>query len=557
MMKSAHFAFYFFLLSIVAVPLHAQQLPPATPAERAEVLSALQTAVSIMQEVTVDEAGEQLGKQLRKINRRLREAMDPLGLEAAAVLPTELNKSDRRRLERALVDLYEQVRAVQEDLMDHENYAFSDRLDPVADGLRDAVQALRFDEFGDDERGIAWVDSRPSRLDRDVRDDSPRHRTPWWRRTRDLNRSYAFVGEFWNRWPYPTSGVYRPNPAFRYNRVEGLVLGIGSGPLAWDSYKRGKIIGQAAYALELKRWRYSVGAETRLGKRYGDDRFDIKLGGEYHRQTETNDLWKASWGENTLAAVFANNDYFDYFETQGWTFYGIAHITPYVQVSAGFRRDRYRTLIQKTTWSLFGGSGFRPNPAIVSGDMNSLVFALEGGRVRHLDRRPAGAAFRLEAEIGKGLGGDFSFNRYLGDARVYFQAGRVSGLSMRLRGGLTTGQVLPQKTFTLGGVGSIRAYPQNSFYATRMLLANTEVTFYDGSPIGDILGSGVQVFGLFDAGWVNNRGTDRFRFDDVLPSAGFGAGLDHRHIRLELAWPLRDVGTGMRPTFWLRLNPTF
>jgi len=554
MAKSARFVFLLVLLTTLAVPLRAQQPVPVSPADRAEVVSALKTVATIMHDVTADEAGARLGKQLRKISRRLREATAPFGLTASADTRPGWSPNDRRRLERALVDLYEQLRDVQEDLMDDEEYALSNRLDPIADGLRDVALALRTD---DDGRAIARAERRRDHLARESFDDRDHDTRAWWRRRHDWQRSYAFVGELWNRWPYPTNGVYRPVPAMRYNRVEGLVLGIGSGPLAWDSYHRGKIIGQAAYALDLERWRYSIGAETRLGKRYGDDGFDIKLGGDYHRQTTTNDLWKASWAENSLAAIFANNDYFDYFETQGWTFYGVAHITPYVQVSAGFRHDTYRTLKQKTTWSLFGGGGFRPNPAVMNGDMNSLVFALEGGRVRHLDRRPSGAAFRLEAEFGKGLGGDFSFDRYLGDARVYVQAGSVSGLSLRLRGGLTTGQALPQKMFTLGGVGSMRAYPQNSFYATRMLLANTEVTFYDGSPLGDILGSGVQIFGLFDAGWVNSATTDRFRFDDVLPSAGFGASIDHRHIRLELAWPLRDVGTGTRPTVWLRLNPTF
>ena len=126
-----------------------------------------------------------------------------------------------------------------------------------------------------------------------------------------------------------------------------------------------------------------------------------------------------------------------------------------------------------------------------------------------------------------------------------------------MRGGTAFGGDVPfQKGFTLGGVGSVRAYPQNAFAGTRVLLGNVEYAFEDVSLFDDVVDD-LQLFGFADAGWVNDAGTDIFRTDDALAAAGFGVGLDERRVRLELAWPLRDVGQGLGPSLWLRLNPTF
>ncbi len=527
--------------------------------ERSLVTNALQTVVTLLQDITRDYAAGPLGERFRNMTNRLADATTPLGLTPAA---TPLNRDDLNQLEALLRNLYEQLKDLRDDLAFEEEHDLAKRLAPLERGLREAVRTVH--RLNDDAtpalaEGERWLDPNRQALRRRARDDRQKDRQdePSAHRHFGLDRHYrdAFVGEVWNRWPYRTTSVYRPIPSMRYNRVEGLVLGIGRGPMEWDSYDRGKVFGQASYAFSLDRWRYEVGAEARMGRRYGNDNFDLKLGGAYRRNTATNDLWKSSWAENTLAAFFFKEDFFDYFETEGWTLYAAAHLTPYLQASVGFRQDEYRSLTRRTSWSLFGGDGFRINPPIDEGDMNSFVVTLEGGHIRGLSSRPRGAAFRLEAELGKGLGGDFSFNRYLGDARFYAPLG-PNGLTLRLRGGLATGAVPYQKGFTLGGIGSTRAYPQNAFFGTRMLLANAEFIFYEWSFFDDVILNDVQFFGLFDAGWVNNV-SDRFDIDDVLPSAGFGVALDDRHVRLELSWPLREVAGDRQPTLWLRLNPTF
>jgi len=145
----------------------------------------------------------------------------------------------------------------------------------------------------------------------------------------------------------------------------------------------------------------------------------------------------------------------------------------------------------------------------------------------------------------------------VGDLRTYARWGRNAGLNLRLRGGYIDGDVIPvQKAFTMGGVGSVRAYPQNIFWGTRMLLANAEYTLYRQRFLDDIL-EDLAFFGLFDAGWTNAYGVNEFDTSDIFSAAGFGVSLDDRTVRLEIAWPLKDVGYGSDPSIWLRLNPTF
>lgn len=362
----------------------------------------------------------------------------------------------------------------------------------------------------------------------------------------------TYVGEFTYRWPFAESAVYRTTPAIRYNRVEGLVLGVRRQPLEWDSYERGRIYGSGGYAFGSDRWQYEVGAEGRLGRRYGDENIDLKIGGSYRRATYTDDLWKSTWAENSLAAFFFNYDFFDYYETEGWTGYATARLTPFSQVTVAYRSDDYSSLEQETTWSLFGGDNFRFNPPVDSGRVQAVVVAVEGGEVKGLHHLPHGLAFRGEAELGKGFGGDFDYNRYTGDLRSYVRTSRRSSLGARLRAGYTDGDVVPvQKGFTIGGIGSVRAHAQNAYYGTRVVIFNAEYAMVQGWLWDELL-----LAGFFDAGWTN-ADSNEFAVDNMLKTVGIGFGLFDRTVRLDLAFPLDDFAGDKDPTLWLRIAPAF
>lgn len=585
------------------------------------VVKVIKTATFRDDDTPVDNRLQDLATRLNAVNMAL-PATPIAANATDDALPPPPSISDLQQLEDMLNELYLQVRDLRTTFQAENNYELANRLIPVETGIDEAVvqtrRIIKADEalmvadvqLDEDRQGERWlkpgryrdgerrssgeVDAEVEDVMDDMRDSMDDVRVSYREAMEDVrqgveeardavhdadryasNRKYyryreprspfddfdyadAYVGEFFNRWPYRETSLYRPIPAIRYNRVEGLVLGARFLPLEWGDWESAKIYGQAGYAFEMKKPRYEVGVEVRPFPHVTDD-FDFKVGASYRRNTTTNDLWKINWLENSLSAMLFEYDYMDYFEVQGFSVYAIQRLSPYAQFSLGYRSEDYSSLQNKTSWSLFGGNEFRLNPFINEGRMNSAVFALEGGQLSGLHSVPRGTAFRFEAEAGQFeavRGGNLNFSRYLGDMRFYVPFGYSSSFGMRFRAGYASDDAPIQKLFTLGGIGSVRAYPQNAFYGTRMALANAEYTIANISPLDDIFDD-IQLFGFAEAGWVNAFGENTIEQDDIFPAAGFGLSFADRSIRLELAWPLKEYGGQKDPTLWLRLSPTF
>ena len=563
------------LRDITATLARAAQLMDPTPTDNTataqddldelrRMLQDIATQLEAVQEALEDQESYTLADQVRDIERDLRRAINEVDRVAEASQKQQEQQQQQQQQQQEQQQQQGEAAASEDDVRylppgryEGETASREDRrtrLEREMEAVQDEIDA----EMDDVEEKIQdaieeATDSRYYSKDRKARRDweKKRRSSDWWRYTG------AFVGGYSFRWPYRReTALYPTAPAIRYNRVEGFVLGVGRQPLDWNSYGRATIYGQLGYAFELDEWRTTIGAETRVDGRYNDN-YGLKVGATYRYNTDSRDAWKTSWLENSLAAFLFENDFFDYYQVEGWSFYAVQRISPYVQLSAGYRDEIYRSLDKNTGWSLFKGDGFAENPIIDDGDMHSLIFAIEGGRVLGLHSLPRGAAFRIETEIGDGLGGDFAYHRFVGDARAYIPVTFYSSLSLRLRGGLTTGDFIPlQKQFSMGGIGSARGYIQNGLLGTRMLLGNVEY-IVDGIDIFDDWFDDIQLIGFADFGWVNAFGTDEFDVDDVLPTAGFGLGLDDRDVRLELAFPLRDFGSGHEPSLWLRITPSF
>lgn len=569
--------------------------------ERDLIEASLETVVAVLQETTLGEnASGSLSDRLRDITSRLVQATKVM-TPADGNRDLTFSQEDLEALRRLLYEIQEDLEILRVELEAEDEYSIAGRIENIErdmgratrladdlvagesladarsldeidrteraeriegewvyrDGRREVRRSTRDDDEWDNDR---WDDD-DDEWDDDEWDDHWRNRN--WRTGPFRGRSGyrgAFVGEMWGyKWPFRgETALYRPIPAIRYNRVEGLVLGIGRTPMSWDDYYRGRIYGQLAYGFALEDWRYELGVETRLdNNRRRNEEYAIKVGASYRHNTTTDDLWKTSWTENSLAAFFFENDFFDYYEAEGWTIYAVQRITPFVQVSAGYRSEEHRSLNTNTHWSLFDGGGFAANPFINEGQVQTFSVAVEGGHVKNLHDLPRGGAFRFVAEIGDGVGGDFSYNRYIADGRLYIPMSRESSLALRVRGGKVEGDLVPfQKQFTLGGIGSMRGYHQNIFSGTEMLLGNAEYIIDDLSMFDDLIDD-FQIIGFFDAGWTNGFEAEDFDFDDIYSSAGVGLGFADRAVRLEMAWPLRDAGDGLSPSLWLRLTPTF
>jgi hypothetical protein len=379
--------------------------------------------------------------------------------------------------------------------------------------------------------------------------------TPGWDGAADYPRENAddYVGAPASRTYRQESEAYRSAPPLRYNRAEGLVIGLQREPLPLDGDDAARVYGQVGYATALRDVRYTVGLESALGAA-SEPR--VKFGVAYRKQTLTPDRWKTSYLENSLGGLGFEYDFFDYYEAEGASIYAVQALPGSARLETGFRVEEHRALSKQTDWSVFETGNFRPNPRAGEGQRRALFGAFTAGRIRNANGLPSGRAVRLSASVGRGLGGDLPYNRYEADGRAFLPLSDVTRLGVRLRGGYATSDAPAQARFTLGGIGSTRSYAQNRFGGTRMLLANVEY-MVDGAPLFDEVFDDLFLVGLFDAGWVGTAG-EPLRTDDVLPSAGFGVGLDERKVRIDVSWPLRSVaGSRSGPSIWLRITPNF
>jgi hemolysin activation/secretion protein len=98
----------------------------------------------------------------------------------------------------------------------------------------------------------------------------------------------------------------------------------------------------------------------------------------------------------------------------------------------------------------------------------------------------------LETASAGGLGGDFTFKRFIAQARGQRRLGATAA-ALRLLVGLTEGVPPLQKRLALGGRGTLRGYALKEFQGENMAVANLEwearapgfprpglVLFYDG-----------------------------------------------------------------------------
>lgn len=345
---------------------------------------------------------------------------------------------------------------------------------------------------------------------------------------------------------------------FRYNRVEGLFLGLQSPhKFHWEEERKFTLFGSIGYGFGEYRWRYNVGAAQQFTAK---DNL-LEVGVEGHSLTDTPDHWLIGNLENTLNSIFARYDYRDYLERKGfstWLGWYIRKPIADLQFKLSFADDRYSSLSKNVNWSLFRTKrSYRDNPAIDEGRIRSIIFSFEMHRLNDDVSSLAGWNLSLSKEFAiKALKGDYAFNCYLLDFRWYQPLSQYDNLNTRFRIGTSDNGYLPaQRRFELGGVSTLPAFPYKQFQGNRLLLSNIEyiingdwLTDNADSPLSFLLDDiGFIVF--FDAGFVNSSsdnaaltsGFDKLKFNNIKSDWGFALGSRDGKDRLGFAWRT-DVG---------------
>src|SRR5207245_2646970 len=105
----------------------------------------------------------------------------------------------------------------------------------------------------------------------------------------------------------------------------------------------------------------------------------LALGVSMVRRTDHNDLQQVSDEENSLALLFARQDYRDYFEREGFGGYAALRVPAWTTLSVHLRNDEYRALALDAGTRSFVhmGRDLRPNPAIDPGQAHTLSLRLD------------------------------------------------------------------------------------------------------------------------------------------------------------------------------------
>ena len=377
------------------------------------------------------------------------------------------------------------------------------------------------------------------------------------------------------RLPWIEENTTLSHAIFRYNRVEGLFLGLGSEKkFYWDGRKDFSPYGSIGYGFILHRWRGNLGLARQFAfPSEGKDEL-LEIGLEGYSLTDTKDQWRIGAAENTAAAILIREDFRDYFDREGFT----AHAAYYMQskeffaeAQLAYRADRYQSLDQNADWSLFGGHKvFRPNPPIDDGRMRSIVALVGASTTRDSHRAPDGWSVHANAEFASAgaLGGDFTFQQYVADIRRYQPIGRFDNINVRMRIGSSHGTLPTQKAFDLGGLGSLPAFPFKAFSGgNRMILLNAEYSVY-GDILGDLefwpswLMRHMNILFLGDAGLVRAAsdesgwldGFGGITWNEFKSDIGVGIGNRSGSLRLAVMW---RTDRAQSPAFVFRVAAPF
>jgi hypothetical protein len=241
--------------------------------------------------------------------------------------------------------------------------------------------------------------------------------------------------------------------------------------------------------------------------------------------------------ENSLAALFLHEDYFDYHRAKGVNTSLLFKLGDWMRLEGGVRFEEHASLGQPSVWSIKSGD-FLPNPVIDDGSLRSLFANLDvGGKYNHLRAEYE----RSGEEI---FGGDFAFERISAQLRGRLKLGDIGGFDARVAVGSNFRGTLPaQKRFLLGGLGTVRGYAyqsllirddsQQSYGGERSVLGNAEYFFQVDDDLGLVL--------FYDAGMVWQDRQAEPTWDALKTSTGLGLNFgSHDSCRIDIIQRLDD-----------------
>ncbi|MFH1700421.1 MAG: BamA/TamA family outer membrane protein [Candidatus Zixiibacteriota bacterium] len=293
-----------------------------------------------------------------------------------------------------------------------------------------------------------------------------------------------------------------------YNRVDGLSLFSGIKYRHADSLLPSFDL-KGGYAFASKRWRYSLSVSQTVIR----GKMPLELGGRAYRLLKSSDDLIISDNENTIFALFFNEDWKDFYEAEGG--YGYVRFSPWGwnRFEIGYLSEKQRWLdAHPFLWSVFGNKEFRGNYNMVPhGELQNLKADFEDKTVSSLmltytidnrddekNPRRGWLGYARYEYSPEEYNGDFDFKRFEVRLDRYNRFNRYQYLNLTGAYGYLSGECIPlNRQFFIGGLGTMHGYRHKEFRGNEFVYAGIEYLFsipksdlspfirYDGGKISE------------------------------------------------------------------------
>jgi len=304
----------------------------------------------------------------------------------------------------------------------------------------------------------------------------------------------------------------------RFNRVEGLSLGISggvqTGRLAVD------LLGRIGFA--------DLVPNAELGFSLTGQHSRFRLGG-YRRLSTVNPDTRPFGVVNSVWGVLAQRDDGDYFRTLGVELTGRNTETGWW--SWRMYAEQQKAAEVETDFSLphlfDEGRHFRPNVVADRSDQVGASLTLHGNK-------PLSRSFQVGGDVTfEAVAGDYEYGRGSAALRAIVTPRALLAVAVEAAAGVSTGPVPLQGRFYLGGSATLRGYDGAviagaSYWRGRVEVGNTFPA--------------VRLTAFSDIGWAGPRAD--FTRGKPLIGTGVGASLLDGLVRMDLSRAMRS------PTGW-------
>jgi hypothetical protein len=266
-----------------------------------------------------------------------------------------------------------------------------------------------------------------------------------------------------------------------YDRADGLYLGVAP---VWRPSADLVVSPRVGYAWGRDAWSYRLGAQERLSTERR-----LWVGAEVHDEALSRPTLISRAYNPTFRALFARVDPLDYYRERGFSLLLRTRVLGRAELGLRYL-DGSQSTLDTVSGFTFRSSRFppRPNPPIVAGHLRALSASLSVDS--RLLLRSGGADYRLdggswtrlalgvEAAAPSVIPNDFAYRRFTAQIERHQPTLGLGVTSITLAGGLATGDVPPQRYFTvdfgmdvLAVEGSgFRTLARTNYYGTRAVM---------------------------------------------------------------------------------------